>query len=435
MGRRRFSKDPSAVRHYRLVHTSMHDDETEAPMTLQPIQPLNTSRKRDDIDEDPYNLTATKSHCMPEITEGDETHVDNEADLLDAIELMDDDEQIEERLAELDDDCYFPKDGYDYSKHLKKINAKAVMKAEVESEITEKAPMTKDECEALEALNAVANDDEAGFEEFDDDFFAELGADKVDDVDMWGKKGAELAQLNRMLDERRAMFARNFDATSIAYTETVDPRFDRVMESYGDEDIGDLEDEEVQGQLELDDIEDILDDYLEGKVEEAEENLQEIFGKNEEVVDRLSPEENMAFLDLVDELPNLSDEEEPHEPAPRWDCETILTTRSNISNHPGKIVLEKRQKTKVKKPQLEEVAEDDEEEEDILELPEVQLTRPKDETADEKRARKHAVKERQRLCRQMKKTNTLLYRMEDLKLREREVGRGDVRFKARVIPI
>lgn len=407
------------------MHASMHDENTDAPMTLQPIQPLNSSRKRGDIDEDPYNLMSTKEHCMPEFTEDDGESAATEAELLNGMEQFND-EEIEDRLGELDEDCYFPQDGYDYSKHLKKINEKAMLVASHENEPAEKFVMTREERETIEAIEAVGMNDDAGYEELDDDFFAELGAEGCDDVDMWGEKGAELAQLNRMQEQRQALYA----DTEVSVPQA-DPRFERIMESYGDDDIGDLEDEDVHGQLNLDDIEDILDDYLDGKVEEAEENLQQLFGKNEEVVDRLSPEENMAFLDLLDELPDLCDEEISYGHRSMWDCETILSTKSNISNHPGKIVLEKR-KAKIRKPKMDEIVE---EEEEIIALPEVQLTRPDGETAEEKRIRKNAVKERQRLCRQMKKEKTLLIRAEDLKLRSREVGRGDVRFKARVVPL
>lgn len=397
------------------MHASTDDNPEKR--VLQPIQPLNSTRKRVDFEEDPYGLLDAEEG-KTEV--GDDFEEENEC-----WESGDMENTMERRLDELDDDCYFPKDGYDYSQHLKKINEKAVIRVEPIEE-AEPPPLSKEEIEAMEALDASSD---AGYDELDDDFFVSLNP-KKDDALLWGDREAEHIQLHRSHQEALEMFDDD-DEFCIASVNAADPRFERIMEAYGDEDIGDLEDEEVRGELALDDIEDVLDDYLDGKVEEAEENLQQLFGKNEEIVDRLSPEENMRFLDLLDELPNLSDEEEV-DPVERWDCETILSTRSNISNHPGKIELEKRPRRRLQP--VHEI-EEEEEVEEILELPEVSLFRPKEETCEEKRARKLAVKERQRLCRQMKKEKTLLYRTEDLKLREREVGRGDIRFKARVVAV
>jgi len=487
MGKRRFCKDPSAVRHYRVVHRSMHDDDGNdddngQPMTLVSIQPLNSSRKREDAHEDPYKLMATQSHDFPEfehreVNERGDEELDE--DRLKALEELDEEEDadaIDDELAELDDDCYFPKDGYDYSQHLKKMNDRAVIKAEepkstptpiiiadmsvkktVTVAVADATPaMTKDEIELQEALNAVALEGEdAGYEEFDDHFVEELGIVELDDVTLWGEQGAELAKLNRMAEERKRMYE-EYQSDQCRRSETgsmkeeasemgllnrrgsQDLRLKKVLGEYGDDDIGELEEDEVHGVLDLDDIEDVLDDYLEGKEEEAEENLVQIFGKNEEIVDRLSPEETMRIVECIEEPCSLSDEEEPYEPPVRWDCETILSTKSNISNHPGKIKLERR------KPKLEEVLEEEEPDTDDGEcdentrthvLPEVILVRSKGETAEEKRSRKAGVREYKRICRAMKKDNKLLYRTEDLKLKTQIAGTGDVRFKTRCIPI
>merc|ERR1719193_2831562 len=149
--------------------------------------------------------------------------------------------------------------------------------------------MTKDEIELQEALNAVALEGEdAGYEEFDDDFVEELGIVELDDVTLWGEQGAELAKLNRMAEERKRMYEEyqsNNDQCRRSETGSMkeeasemgllnrrgsqDLRLKKVLGEYGDDDIGELEEDEVHGVLDLDDIEDVLDDDI-GELEEDE---------------------------------------------------------------------------------------------------------------------------------------------------------------------
>merc|ERR1712137_732045 len=82
----------------------------------------------------------------------------------------------------------------------------------------------------------------------------------------------------------------------------------------------------------------------------------------------------------------------------KWDCESVLSLNSNISNRPGKIGnLKLLVKPKKQAAPLESLAEEDEhseesEAESVIELPEVITERKKDETPEEKRARKASVK-------------------------------------------
>jgi len=144
----------------------------------------------------------------------------------------------------------------------------------------------------------------------------------------------------------------------------------------------------------------------------------------------------------MDEPVPLEEEEEEEPVREQWDCETILSTRSNLSNHPGKIEVKKlgarAPLKKIVEGDEDEASEDDEdeeEEEEVVELPELVLLRPKNETAEEKRLRKQAVKVHKRLCRQMKKKNKLLYRAEELKMKQRDVVKGDVRDKLTKVPL
>lgn len=158
----------------------------------------------------------------------------------------------------------------------------------------------------------------------------------------------------------------------------------------------------------------------------------------------------------------------------KWDCETILTTKSNISNHPGQIDLKKArnkimEQRKAKMAELKEtsktlpkICEGDEEEEkeeenqkskkkptagpinddsdnsDSEELdeslfapvPELEMgARNKKETPEEKRARKKAIKEHKAACRRNKKETKQLFAKEARKIKGEKMVKttGDVR--------
>lgn len=90
----------------------------------------------------------------------------------------------------------------------------------------------------------------------------------------------------------------------------------------------------------------------------------------------------------------------------KWDCETVLTTYSNIYNHPklitqiptNKIRLSKKTglplADKTKQTSIEEQDDDDD---DDHNQQSITFERKKGETSEERRARKHAIKEIRRV--------------------------------------
>ncbi|EER11934.1 conserved hypothetical protein [Perkinsus marinus ATCC 50983] len=108
-----------------------------------------------------------------------------------------------------------------------------------------------------------------------------------------------------------------------------------------------------------------------------------------------------------------------------WDCESVLSTLTNNTNHPGKI----NRPTRIRKPAMipapalatvEEYEEDEElSEDDEEELVEVSTYRPRDETPEEKRARKAAVKQLQREARKAKKETKATFKLEKLSCQRR----------------
>ncbi|KAG8827263.1 hypothetical protein FRC19_004469 [Serendipita sp. 401] len=111
----------------------------------------------------------------------------------------------------------------------------------------------------------------------------------------------------------------------------------------------------------------------------------------------------------------------------RWDCETILTTYSNLENHPRLLRLTQSKRTKKilldPRTGLPSVAEsEDPEREEQNEHSSTEsgedvpakgtITRPKNETTEEKKARKQAIKKERQERRQQKKTSKDVFAQE-----------------------
>jgi len=208
--------------------------------------------------------------------------------------------------------------------------------------------------------------------------------------------------------------------------------FDRFMaDEYGEEEIGACDNEEIGGNMSLERCEAVLDEYIGVKQVEAERwhsIYEPVKGKKDNVPRVI--EETRAIIEKhyskeEEEAEDTSSGDDSEDESQTWDCETVLSTLSNLSNRPGKIGRIK----VVKKPapalksvkedeNMEEDEKEDEDEEgnDIVELPDVITTRPKGETAEERRARKASVKEMRRVCRRMKKDSKDMYKSEAAKL-------------------
>jgi len=114
----------------------------------------------------------------------------------------------------------------------------------------------------------------------------------------------------------------------------------------------------------------------------------------------------------------------------KWDCQSILSTYSNLYNHP-KVIATKQirlskktglplvEKTKKEQPVKSESDDDDDEEEEDDDTKNSQSTmvfeRKKGETSEERRARKHAIKEMRRDRRMIKKATKVLFKQEEQK--------------------
>jgi len=215
-----------------------------------------------------------------------------------------------------------------------------------------------------------------------------------------------------------------------------------LEDEYADEEDFALDDEEIEGEMTMENMEAMLDEYLDNRDAEKQklDSINEPMpGKYDNVPRTL--EETRAIIqrhymndDEADADTNISSDSEEDE-SKNWDCETVLSTLSNLSNRPGKINKIKRVKKPTPDKDLAAIKEDgsdaESDDEDVVELPDVVTDRPANESAEDKKIRKTAVKEMRRICRKMKKESKEMYKNEAAKMNKKQ-GVGDVREKLRV---
>ncbi|KAL1005967.1 hypothetical protein UPYG_G00066260 [Umbra pygmaea] len=200
----------------------------------------------------------------------------------------------------------------------------------------------------------------------------------------------------------------------------LDDRFEKFFEQFDGDEIGALDNADVEGHIEPDSarLEEVIQDYFKQKK-----------------LDSLRPDDlGPKVLPVLKEEDDDEDsEEEEHgmetlvleAPAEKWDCETIISTYSNLYNHPKVIkdppkvkpirvsnktgipldVLPERGMTAKQAERIERINDSD--------LPRVSTQpRPREESKEERRARKQAIKEERKERRTEKKANKLAFKQE-----------------------
>ncbi|XP_026105177.1 protein LTV1 homolog [Carassius auratus] len=199
----------------------------------------------------------------------------------------------------------------------------------------------------------------------------------------------------------------------------LDDRFEKFYEQFDDDEIGALDNAELEGYIEPDSkrLEEVIKDYFIQKEKECQKP------------DQLGPAE----------LPSVKEEDEEEDgdgeveietmviepPTERWDCETIISTYSNLYNRPKLIqdppkpkeirvssktgipldVLPKRGLTTKQVEKMERINDSD--------LPRASTQpRSREESAEERRARKQAIKTERKERRSEKKANKLAFKQE-----------------------
>ncbi|XP_061881992.1 protein LTV1 homolog [Entelurus aequoreus] len=197
----------------------------------------------------------------------------------------------------------------------------------------------------------------------------------------------------------------------------LDDRFEQMYQQYDDDEIGALDNAELEGFIQPDSarLEEVLKDYF---VQKAKDYLRP---------DDLGPKELPVLQEEGD------DEEEMETlvisaPEDKWDCETIISTYSNIYNRPKVIqlppkvkpirvsartgvpldVLPAREPSAKQVERMSRINDSD--------LPRVSTQpRLKDESTDERKARKQAIKEERKERRVEKKANQMAFKEEKVR--------------------
>jgi protein LTV1 len=301
-------------------------------------------------------------------------------------------------------DGYFPEDGYDYSQHLREINPDrfiATVRKPAEQSIDAK---DRELAEVVAALNA---SDDAESTEIDNEFISKLGP--LDERTrlglLWGEDQVEeyismpteklLAIQSKIRDiEQRAQAKTDEDFESFFSREFCDSKIGGLTS----DDVNVEEADSVYSECEDDSGDESEGSEAEGECEDPEAMRQECLEATKRIV-QMNKRLQVSVLD--------TDQDEsdivivPFSNVPEWDCQSVLSTRSNTFNHPGLIGRPRREVTKA--PHVEPIAE----EEETIDTPvkSVSTLRKKNETPEERRERKKAIKEFQREQRACKKAD------------------------------
>jgi protein LTV1 len=357
---------------------------------------------------------------------------------------------------------------YDYERHYKAIGAPGAVfitasgkvipseeaaKMEV-PEIVVKGKDSEDDAEIDPDLkDALENYDEGNYEELPDNFmeiaqldidedgngitFGNYGAldDIEDDEPKYKKPIPQKTHIQKPEDDELPDFEDDEiieEETSVRKRSLVDEQFEIAMknfnkdieemyESGGEDEEDEDEEEESEGQPEKKPKVKPPQAKPEGFSTSEYNNVFDQFLKEANKKEEIKAEKEKDTVALRYAYVADSDSEEfedivVKEKRAEWDCESILSTYSNLENHPV-LIIEPEKKIKLNKrgfPNLpqESESESNEEEKDKQNMG---VPRQKAETAEEKKQRKKQLKNDKKVKREQKKEMKLIYRNETTK--------------------
>ncbi|NXJ67128.1 LTV1 protein, partial [Rostratula benghalensis] len=197
----------------------------------------------------------------------------------------------------------------------------------------------------------------------------------------------------------------------------LDDRFEKFFEQFDEDEIGALDNVELEGYINTDNarLQEVLNDYYKEKAKNCVKlDTLEPFEELDSPMNEESEEEKEEIVAVVVE-----------ESKEKWDCESILSTYSNLYNHPTLIKepskpkpIKISQKTGIPLhvlPQKGLTAKQVERMQMVngSDLPRAATQpRSKDESKEDRKARKQAVREERKERRMEKKANKLAFRLE-----------------------
>ena len=222
---------------------------------------------------------------------------------------------------------------------------------------------------------------------------------------------------NNEKEEVKSRFT-NYSMTSSVIRRTtglknLDDHFEKIMEEYDENNIGCVDNEDVTGNVSVgnDLVKQVLEEFLESQ---KKLELSKVRVNENDSVHYSSSDNEIEDEELFQQF-----EKKPKE---KWDCESVISTYSNLYNHPKLI------KEVSKKPEriclhkhtgmpvgiLQEHPKHNEESENDSEIHTVHLknVRDKNETSEERKVRKQTVKEYRKNRREEKKKTKLAFKNE-----------------------
>ncbi|KAG6453865.1 protein LTV1 homolog [Manduca sexta] len=280
------------------------------------------------------------------------------------------------------------------------------------------------------------DDDESmsGDDNSDKAFASDLDSDDESDSQDGGKRGRMPMWDERDKDDTKSRFSQYSMSSSVMRRNQgltlLDNRFEKMFAEYDDTELGALDLEEIDGYM--------------PETHQMLLHAADDFEKSQKRY-QLDKEKEIARLQRLQEIEEESEEEMMTvevDPREKWDCETILSTYSNLYNHP-KIIDEPKKSKKIqinpktgmpkdtlgndnkltikslaKFNAINEAGDQDSDEdgrthaESVLSTLSVLSLRPKDESAEEKKERKRLLKEYRRERRVEKKANKEAFKEE-----------------------
>jgi protein LTV1 len=374
--------DKKTAKHYNLLHRAHVDDEAEPNRVLVEKKSGKTMGKE------------RVASAIEELEEGDRVG-----------------------LAALYG-VYFNDDAYNYMKHLRTVGqVGAVMleapksKQEVqELKKKDKHTFALKEVDPVEVVQEVV---EVEVEELDPDVLDVLkaledsaGEDMDADVDdVFGQ--LTLAPAQEEWDEEGDEYEyEEYDEEEPArsgHLGLLDRRFEQLEHLYDQDD--DEEDQPAmttQQEFEQRHVATILQEFLQEEQSQRGNILVDLATTREpQIMEQIKQaqrktKKNVSSVDLL--------HEQVTQPEEQWDCESIISTYSNLENHPTML-----DQTRRRRPILDAIQESStSEEEDIKLVANKGIPRNKHETPEEKRLRKQQIKQDRQTRREERKSNTQL---------------------------
>eukprot|EP01083_Nonionella_stella_P077726 212368_1 len=291
----------------------------------------------------------------------------------------------------------------------------------------------------VDFFSALDGGSDVEYEELADDFMVDaLGDDSGEEEEQEIKEDISRVRFDDESDTELDICDRldRITVDELGPETMLDAQFEHLLDAYTDDEIGELDEEEVHGDLSISQLDGVLDEFLDKKHRRRVET-----DPNADAT--LHAHRGLSYLEQSEPTDESSEQIERNIDATfkkpekeKWDCESVISTFSNLENHPNMIGATRKRKT-VRNPiklssrgiplnTLPALPEDpascgDSDSENTPRANHV-MRRRNSESAEEKRVRKRAVKEERARRRAEKKVSKCIFGAEERKQKHESVA-------------